>query len=163
MEFQEARVQRDLAMEFQEARDGIQINEKERNIRNPYRRRTPEELQQLEAFYNQNPHPSDEERTALSEQLGLGSLQVKFWFQNRRRQRKKESETKLNETLRYENLELKIENSRLKKKLSSVECYNCDMPFLEGTDADGAKLMVENALLKEKIKNMFPGVKHSHH
>lgn len=37
-------------------------------------------------FFEVNPHPNDNDKTRLSEELGLTPLQVKFWFQNRRNQ-----------------------------------------------------------------------------
>ncbi|XP_048594665.1 homeobox-leucine zipper protein HDG4-like isoform X2 [Brassica napus] len=49
-------------------------------------RHSTHQIQEMEAFFKVNPHPNDDDKTRLSEELGLTPLQVKFWFQNRRNQ-----------------------------------------------------------------------------
>ncbi|GJN12502.1 hypothetical protein PR202_ga30785 [Eleusine coracana subsp. coracana] len=53
-----------------------------------YHRHTQHQIQELEAFFKQCPHPDDKQRKELSRELGLEPLQVKFWFQNKRTQMK---------------------------------------------------------------------------
>ncbi|KAL0354126.1 UNVERIFIED_CONTAM: Homeobox-leucine zipper protein ROC2 [Sesamum angustifolium] len=56
--------------------------------RKRYHRHTPQQIQEMEAFFKQCPHPNNNQRKELSEKLGLEPLQVKFWFQNKRTQLK---------------------------------------------------------------------------
>uniref|UniRef100_A0ACD5ZZ49 Uncharacterized protein n=1 Tax=Avena sativa TaxID=4498 RepID=A0ACD5ZZ49_AVESA len=53
-----------------------------------YHRHTQHQIQELEAFFKECPHPDDKQRKELSRELGLEPLQVKFWFQNKRTQMK---------------------------------------------------------------------------
>ncbi|KAK4838057.1 hypothetical protein QYF36_010637 [Acer negundo] len=51
-------------------------------------RHTSRQIQVLESFFQEFPHPDENQRTELSEKLGLECRQIKFWFQNRRTQMK---------------------------------------------------------------------------
>jgi homeobox-leucine zipper protein len=51
-----------------------------------YHRHTQHQIQELEAFFKECPHPDDKQRKELSRSLNLEPLQVKFWFQNKRTQ-----------------------------------------------------------------------------
>ncbi|CAH1417416.1 unnamed protein product [Lactuca virosa] len=53
-----------------------------------YHRYTNEQIQLLEATFNECPHPDEKMRLQLSQELGLTPRQIKFWFQNRRTQMK---------------------------------------------------------------------------
>ncbi|KAL9274137.1 Homeobox-leucine zipper protein ROC3-like protein [Drosera capensis] len=53
-----------------------------------YHRHTARQIQEMEALFNECPHPDDKQRMKLSQELGLKPRQVKFWFQNRRTQMK---------------------------------------------------------------------------
>ncbi|KAK4762431.1 hypothetical protein SAY86_008199 [Trapa natans] len=57
-------------------------------IRKKYHRHNPDQIQQLESFFEECPHPDEKQRIELSHVLGLESKQIKFWFQNRRTQLK---------------------------------------------------------------------------
>ncbi|KAL0328248.1 UNVERIFIED_CONTAM: Homeobox-leucine zipper protein ROC2 [Sesamum calycinum] len=67
--------------------DNNSINNQELK-RKRYHRHTPEQIQEMEAFFKQHPHPNHNQRKELSDKLGLEPLQVKFWFQNKRTQLK---------------------------------------------------------------------------
>ncbi|KAJ6376982.1 hypothetical protein OIU76_026023 [Salix suchowensis] len=49
-----------------------------------FHRHTQRQIQEMEAFFVECPHPGDKQRKELSRELGLEPLQVKFWFQNKR-------------------------------------------------------------------------------
>ncbi|KAL8038218.1 hypothetical protein ABFX02_11G090900 [Erythranthe guttata] len=67
---------------------GDEENYNSRNGKKQYHRHTTEQIQQLEAFYNECPHPDKNQRQQLSRELGLDQKQIKFWFQNKRTQTK---------------------------------------------------------------------------
>lgn len=48
----------------------------------------------MSSFFKNNPHPDERQRKQLGRELGLGPMQIKFWFQNKRTQMKvKENQT----------------------------------------------------------------------
>ncbi|KDO41777.1 hypothetical protein CISIN_1g0462021mg, partial [Citrus sinensis] len=51
-------------------------------------RHTTHQIQTLEAFFKDCPHPDENQRRQLSKELGLDLKQIKFWFQNKRTQTK---------------------------------------------------------------------------
>ncbi|XP_060185579.1 homeobox-leucine zipper protein ROC8-like [Lycium barbarum] len=51
-------------------------------------RHTMEQIQQLEIFFKECPHPDEDQRSQLSREVGLDPKQIKFWFQNKRTQTK---------------------------------------------------------------------------
>ncbi|KAE8678301.1 Homeobox-leucine zipper family protein [Hibiscus syriacus] len=53
-----------------------------------FRRHTPHQIQELESFFKDCPHPDEKQTRELSKRLGLEKKQIKFWFQNRRTQMK---------------------------------------------------------------------------
>ncbi|RRT42561.1 hypothetical protein B296_00048235 [Ensete ventricosum] len=57
-----------------------------RGKRKRHHRHTTDQIQRLEAFFKECPHPDDRQRNELGRELGLEPLQVKFWFQNKRTQ-----------------------------------------------------------------------------
>ncbi|THG05427.1 hypothetical protein TEA_011821 [Camellia sinensis var. sinensis] len=57
-----------------------------------YQRHTQFQIQEMENFFKEYPHPDDKQRKVLSRELGLEPLQIKFWFQNKRTQIKKSLE-----------------------------------------------------------------------
>ncbi|CAL5367088.1 unnamed protein product [Camellia sinensis] len=62
------------------------LNSRKRKKR--YHRHTQHQIQEMEAFFKECPHPDDKQRKELSRELGLEPLQIKFWFQNKRTQMK---------------------------------------------------------------------------
>ncbi|CAA6666868.1 unnamed protein product [Spirodela intermedia] len=91
-------------------------------------RHTPEQIQQLEAFFKECPHPDENQRMELCRRLSLEGRQVKFWFQNRRTLMKTQLERKENELLRQENERLRIENRALHAAARSPVCWSCGGP-----------------------------------
>ncbi|KAL5978362.1 Homeobox-leucine zipper protein roc2 [Asimina triloba] len=117
-----------------------------------YHRHTQHQIQEMEAFFKECPHPDDKQRKELSRELGLEPLQVKFWFQNKRTQMKTQHERHENQQLRAENEKLRAENMRYKEALSNASCPNCGGPTALGEMSfDEHHLRIENARLREEI------------
>ncbi|KAJ3555423.1 hypothetical protein NM688_g2586 [Phlebia brevispora] len=57
----------------------------------PRHRMTDRQLERLEALYQQDTHPSREQKQALGEEVGMDTRTVTVWFQNRRQLAKKQS------------------------------------------------------------------------
>uniref|UniRef100_A0A453RZP2 Uncharacterized protein n=1 Tax=Aegilops tauschii subsp. strangulata TaxID=200361 RepID=A0A453RZP2_AEGTS len=117
-----------------------------------YHRHTQHQIQELEAFFKECPHPDDKQRKELSRSLSLEPLQVKFWFQNKRTQIKTQHERQENTALRTENEKLRAENMRYKEALANASCPNCGGPAAIGEMSfDEHHLRVENARLRDEI------------
>ncbi|KAL2349515.1 hypothetical protein Fmac_003515 [Flemingia macrophylla] len=117
-----------------------------------YRRHTQRQIEEMEAFFKQCPHPDDKQRKELSRELGLEPLQVKFWFQNKRTQMKAQHERNENAILKAENEKLRAENNRYKEALTNASCPNCGGPAALGEMSfDEQHLRIENARLREEI------------
>ncbi|CAJ1925187.1 unnamed protein product [Sphenostylis stenocarpa] len=117
-----------------------------------YRRHTQRQIEEMEAFFKQCPHPDDKQRKELSRDLGLEPLQVKFWFQNKRTQMKTQHERHENSILKAENEKLRAENNRYKEALTNATCPNCGGPAALGEMSfDEQHLRIENARLREEI------------
>ncbi|XP_058092985.1 homeobox-leucine zipper protein ROC2-like isoform X3 [Magnolia sinica] len=117
-----------------------------------YHRHTQHQIQEMEAFFKECPHPDDKQRKELSRELGLEPLQVKFWFQNKRTQMKTQHERHENTQLRSENEKLRTENMRYKEALSNASCPNCGGPTALGEMSfDEHHLRIENVRLREEI------------
>ncbi|XP_068668051.1 homeobox-leucine zipper protein ROC2-like isoform X2 [Aristolochia californica] len=117
-----------------------------------YHRHTQHQIQEMESFFKECPHPDDKQRKELSRELGLEPLQVKFWFQNKRTQMKTHHERHENTQLRAENEKLRAENLRYKDALSNASCPNCGGPTALGEMSfDEHHLRIENARLREEI------------
>ncbi|CAL1393800.1 unnamed protein product [Linum trigynum] len=131
----------------QEQQDQQRPNKKKR-----YHRHTQHQIQELEAFFKECPHPDDKQRKELSRELGLEPLQVKFWFQNKRTQMKTQHERVENSQLRAENDKLRADNMRYREALSNTSCPNCGGPTAIGEMSfDEHHLRLENARLREEI------------
>lgn len=117
-----------------------------------YHRHTQHQIQEMEAFFKECPHPDDKQRKELSRELGLEPLQVKFWFQNKRTQMKTQHERHENTQLRSENEKLRADNMRYRDALSNASCPNCGGPTAIGEMSfDEHHLRLENARLREEI------------
>ncbi|TKY48749.1 Homeobox-leucine zipper protein HDG2 [Spatholobus suberectus] len=117
-----------------------------------YHRHTQHQIQEMEAFFKECPHPDDKQRKELSRELGLEPLQVKFWFQNKRTQMKTQHERHENTQLRTENEKLRADNMRFREALSNASCPNCGGPTAIGEMSfDEHHLRLENARLREEI------------
>ncbi|KAK9681605.1 hypothetical protein RND81_10G014400 [Saponaria officinalis] len=117
-----------------------------------YHRHTQHQIQEMENFFKECPHPDDKQRKELSRRLSLEPLQVKFWFQNKRTQMKAHLERSENQQLRSENEKLRSDNIRFKEALSNATCPNCGGPAAIGEMSfDEQQLRIENARLREEI------------
>ncbi|KAM7264794.1 hypothetical protein ACFE04_002477 [Oxalis oulophora] len=117
-----------------------------------HQRHTQGQIQEMEAFFKECPHPDDKQRKELSRVLGLEPLQIKFWFQNKRTQMKAQTERQENQILKAENEKLRAENNRYKEALNNASCPNCGGPAALGEMSfDEQHLRIENARLKEEI------------
>ncbi|KAK2988028.1 hypothetical protein RJ640_011291 [Escallonia rubra] len=132
--------------------DHEEPNANPRAKRKRYHRHTQHQIQEMEAFFKECPHPDDKQRKELSRELGLEPLQVKFWFQNKRTQMKTQHERHENTQLRQENEKLRAENMRYREALSNTSCPNCGGPTAVGEMSfDEHHLRLENARLREEI------------
>ncbi|XXG73229.1 hypothetical protein AAC387_Pa07g2183 [Persea americana] len=120
-----------------------------------YHRHTQRQIQEMEAFFKECPHPDDKQRRELGRELGLEPLQVKFWFQNKRTQMKTHHERHENTQLRTENEHLRMENMRFKEALSSAACLTCGGQTTIGQMSyNEQQLRLENARLREEIERI---------
>ncbi|KAL1812886.1 homeobox-leucine zipper protein HDG2 isoform X2 [Daucus carota subsp. sativus] len=123
--------------------------------RKRYHRHTQEQIQLMEAFFKECPHPGDKQRKELCKRLGLVPLQVKFWFQNKRTQMKAQNERHENTNLRAENESLQAENVRFREALGSTSCPNCGGAAAIGEISyDEHHVRLENAHLREEIDRL---------
>ncbi|KAI3795695.1 hypothetical protein L1987_38352 [Smallanthus sonchifolius] len=122
------------------------------NKKKRYHRHTQHQIQEMESFFKECPHPDDKQRKELGKRLSLEPLQVKFWFQNKRTQMKAQHERHENTQLRNENEKLRSENIRFKEALANATCPNCGGPASIGEMSfDEQHLRIENARLREEI------------
>ncbi|KAF7813258.1 homeobox-leucine zipper protein ANTHOCYANINLESS 2-like isoform X1 [Senna tora] len=123
--------------------------------RKKYHRHTPNQIQELESFFKECPHPDEKQRLELSKRLGLETKQVKFWFQNRRTQMKTQLERHENLILRQENDKLRAENSMMKDAMSNPTCNSCGGPAIPGQISfEEHQLRIENARLKDELNRI---------
>ncbi|PSR95284.1 Homeobox-leucine zipper protein, partial [Actinidia chinensis var. chinensis] len=117
-----------------------------------YHRHTQHQIEEMEAFFKECPHPDDKQRKELSRELGLEPLQIKFWFQNKRTQMKMQHERHENTALRNENEKLQSDNMSYREALGNASCPNCGDPTVLGEMSfDEQHLRVENSRLREEI------------
>lgn len=120
-----------------------------------YHRHTPNQIQELEGFFKECPHPDEKQRLELSKRLGLETKQVKFWFQNRRTQMKTQLERHENIILRQENDKLRAENNMMKDAVASPMCNQCGGPAIPGQISfEEHQLRIENARLKDELNRI---------
>ncbi|XP_060209578.1 homeobox-leucine zipper protein HDG2-like [Lycium barbarum] len=123
--------------------------------RKRYHRHTQRQIQELEAYFKECPHPDDKQRKELSRELGLEPLQIKFWFQNKRTQMKNQHERHENSQLRAENEKLRAENLRFREALGNATCPNCGgQPPIAEMSYDERQLRLENTRLREEIERI---------
>nr|XP_011469296.1 PREDICTED: homeobox-leucine zipper protein HDG11-like [Fragaria vesca subsp. vesca] len=114
-----------------------------------YHRHTSQQIQHLEAFFKNCPHPDDSQRRQLSQELGLEPQQIKFWFQNKRTQTKTQTKRADNSALRAENSRIQCENYAVKEALKNVICPACGFGE-QDRQKSLQKLKLENAKLKDE-------------
>ncbi|GMY36943.1 homeobox-leucine zipper protein MERISTEM L1-like isoform X1 [Fagus crenata] len=138
--------------ETMEAPSGDDQDPNQRPKKKRYHRHTQRQIQEMESFFKECPHPDDKQRKEISRELGLEPLQVKFWFQNKRTQMKAQNERHENSILKSDNDKLLAENNRYKEALSNATCPNCGGPAALGEMSfDEQHLRIENARLREEI------------
>ncbi|XP_047956489.1 homeobox-leucine zipper protein MERISTEM L1-like isoform X2 [Salvia hispanica] len=141
--------------DIMEVPSGDEQDPNQRPKKKRYHRHTQLQIQEMESFFNECPHPDDKQRKELGRRLGLEPLQVKFWFQNKRTQMKAHHERHENSQLRNDNEKLRAENIRYKEALGNATCPNCGGPAAIGEMSfDEQHLRIENARLREEIVNM---------
>ncbi|KAG8383692.1 hypothetical protein BUALT_Bualt04G0040400 [Buddleja alternifolia] len=128
-----------------------------RKGRKQYHRHSAEQVQQLEAFFKECPHPDDNQRRQLSRELGLDAKQIKFWFQNKRTQKKAQNERADNNALRSENEKIQGENFAMREALRNIICPACNGTGHgeEEKQRNLQRLRMENERLKEEHEKKF--------
>ncbi|CAH2059798.1 unnamed protein product [Thlaspi arvense] len=125
------------------------------NKRKRYHRHTQHQIQEMEAFFKECPHPDDKQRKDLGRQLGLDHLQIKFWFQNKRTQNKNHQERHENTHLRGENSTLRADNHRMREAVASALCPKCGGHTAVGEMSfEEHHLRLENDILIDEIRQM---------
>ncbi|XP_058220303.1 homeobox-leucine zipper protein HDG2-like isoform X2 [Rhododendron vialii] len=120
-----------------------------------YHRHTQHQIQTMEAFFKECPHPDDKQRRELGLDLGLKPLQIKFWFQNKRTQLKMQHERHENSQLRLENERLRIDNMRYKEALNNAACPACGGPTaLAELSFEEHQLRIENSRLRDEVEKI---------
>ncbi|XP_020187432.1 homeobox-leucine zipper protein ROC4 [Aegilops tauschii subsp. strangulata] len=125
--------------------------------RPPNARHTPRQIQELQALFEQCPHPDEKQRAALGKRVRLQPSQVKFWFQNRRTQLKRESLMHENQLLMAENGKLRAENLSLRVEMAHPVCGGCGGPvpaMLDESPSLEEDLRVQNATLKNELSRL---------
>ncbi|XP_022968413.1 homeobox-leucine zipper protein ANTHOCYANINLESS 2-like isoform X1 [Cucurbita maxima] len=136
--------------------DDQDANNEQRRKRKKYHRHTPHQIQELEIFFKECPHPDDKQRSELSRRLGLESKQVKFWFQNRRTQMKTQIERHENAILKHENDKLRAENSVMKDAISNPTCNTCGGPSIPvHLSFEEHQLRIDNARLRDELHRLY--------
>eukprot|EP00253_Pinus_taeda_P029578 PITA_29578 len=137
------------------SRSGDDQEDSQPERKKPYHRHTPQQIQEMEAFFKEYPHPDEKQRQQLSKKLHLAPRQIKFWFQNRRTQMKAQQERHDNATLRGENERLKMENRSIKEAMTNCSCYNCGGPaMLTEMPFEEQQLRLENSRLKNELERV---------
>ncbi|CAH2055221.1 unnamed protein product [Thlaspi arvense] len=115
-------------------------------------RHTPQQIQRLEAYFKECPHPGELQRHKLCKELNLELDQIKFWFQNKRTQSKVQDERSSNILLRGENDKIRCENEAMLEVLKNVSCPDCGGPPFDRDERERNlhKLRLKNAILKEE-------------
>ncbi|CAF2170423.1 homeobox-leucine zipper protein HDG10 isoform X1 [Brassica rapa] len=117
-----------------------------------YHRHSNHQIQKLEAYFKECPHPDDLQQLKLGEELKLKQKQIKFWFQNKRTQAKVQNEKADNASLRTENMKIRRENEAMQEALNTVTCPPCGGPHPEQVDRKlyFQNLSANNAYLREE-------------
>ncbi|KAG7026621.1 Homeobox-leucine zipper protein PROTODERMAL FACTOR 2 [Cucurbita argyrosperma subsp. argyrosperma] len=144
-----------------EAKSGAEMleeacgSDQQRSKKKRYNRHTQHQIQEMEAFFKECPHPDDKQRMELSRELGLEPLQVKFWFQNKRTQMKAQHERHENAMLKADNEKLRAENIRYREAFAHSTCPNCGSSTALGEMSfEDQHLRIENSRLRDEIDRM---------
>ncbi|KAG2715814.1 hypothetical protein I3843_03G098100 [Carya illinoinensis] len=135
--------------------DDLDAGDDQRPKKKKYHRHTPHQIQELEVFFKECPHPDEKQRLELSRRLRLETKQVKFWFQNRRTQMKTQLERHENLMLKQDNDKLKAENDIMRGAMANPICNNCGGPAIPGQISfEEHQLRIENARLKDELNRI---------
>ncbi|CAN8269833.1 unnamed protein product [Cochlearia groenlandica] len=115
-------------------------------------RHSPQQIQILETFFKECPHPDESQRERLCGELKLEPDQIKFWFQNKRTQCKVQDERSTNIMFRGENQNMQCEIGAMVRTLMNSLCVTCDGPSFgsEERKRNFQKLRFDNAQLKDE-------------
>ncbi|KAJ4916069.1 Homeobox-leucine zipper protein HDG12 [Raphanus sativus] len=126
-----------------------------KKMKKRFHRHTPHQIHRLESSFNECQHPDEKQRLQLSKELGLAPRQIKFWFQNRRTQKKAQHERADNCALKEENDRIRFENIAIREAIKRAICLSCgDAPLHEDSYFDEQKLRIENAHLREELERV---------
>ncbi|KAI4295323.1 hypothetical protein L6164_035380 [Bauhinia variegata] len=117
------------------------------------KRHSEQQIQVLESFFKECPHPDKDQQRQLSRMVGLEQQQIKFWFQNKRTHTKALFERSSNDALRAENENINDENLGIKEVLKTLKCKSCAGSVFPENRVDQhilQSLQQENALLKQE-------------
>ncbi|KAG8043871.1 hypothetical protein GUJ93_ZPchr0458g22492 [Zizania palustris] len=121
----------------------------------PAKRHTAEQIRRLEAVFRRCSHPDEKVRAELAEMLDMEERQVKFWFQNRRTQRKVHCERRHGLELQLENERLNAENKAMREAMRDKICFRCGGPVEPAAAAkdtpEQRRLRSENAKLADEL------------
>ncbi|XP_044972168.1 homeobox-leucine zipper protein ROC4-like [Hordeum vulgare subsp. vulgare] len=119
-----------------------------------YHRLFGEQIEQLEAVFQECPYPNAKLRKNLSERLGMSAPQVKFWFQNKRNYSKSKKQLRDTKNLQGENQMLNNENQAIKWVVQNNTCLKCAGVMLQTQDtSEHQRLCTENMRLKEELRH----------
>ncbi|CAL0316316.1 unnamed protein product [Lupinus luteus] len=149
----------DHALQQQQQQEEEEEGEEDQNQpakrKKRYHRHSEYQIQQMEEFFKECPHPNDNQRKELSKHLKLDPSQVKFWFQNKRTQLKTQVERYNNHRLNEEIETLRAELERCQGALMKAACPTCGGPSTYGEMSfDEHHLRMENARLKEEVQRL---------
>ncbi|KAM3324385.1 hypothetical protein P3S67_005537 [Capsicum chacoense] len=82
--------------------------------RRKYSKHKANQVKELEAFFEENPNPTRQERLELGKKLLMDNKQVKYWFQNKRVKYMMRLEHHETVIMKEENRKLRIEQLTLK-------------------------------------------------
>ncbi|KAK6121010.1 hypothetical protein DH2020_045247 [Rehmannia glutinosa] len=124
--------------------ENAEINSPEnQNKRKRYHRHTPEQIQALEKFFRDCPHPDTKQRNQLSQELGMDPMQMKHDRQQ-------------NAHLKFENEKLKAENISYREALGNTSCAACGhMAAIGNVSLDEHHLRMENGRLRQEIERIL--------
>ncbi|CAL0301022.1 unnamed protein product [Lupinus luteus] len=128
-----------------------------RRERPSYKRLSPKQVDILEKFMKECPHPDESQRLQLAAEVGIEPKQIKFWFQNKRTQMKNQHEKEDNNALRVENDNIRNENREIRELLKNILCPYCGGPLCREDDHEQyiQAMLLENDVLKAKYESVY--------
>eukprot|EP00249_Psilotum_nudum_P005332 c18775_g1_i1 orf=569-2947(+) len=120
-----------------------------------YHRHSAFQIQEMEAFFKEFPHPDENQRQLLSKHLNLATRQVKFWFQNRRTQMKAQQERQENAFLRQENESLRAENVTMREAIKNASCPTCGGPTAIEMSMEEQQMRIENTRMRGELERLY--------